>query len=45
VAGTTAPGRAGNLKLWTVTVSVLPPSGSTVIRTSDSVHVVSNVIR
>lgn len=45
VAGTTAPGRVGNLKLWTVTVSVLPPSGSTVIRTSDSVHVVSNVIR
>lgn len=45
VAGTTAPGRVGNLNLWTVTVSVLPPSGSTVIRTSDSVHVVSNVIR
>lgn len=45
VAGTTAPGRAGNLKLWTVTVSVLPPTGSSVIRTSDSVHVVSNVIR
>ena len=44
VAGT-APGRGGNLNLWTVTVSVLPPSGSTVIRTSDSVHVVSNVIR
>lgn len=44
VAGT-SPGRGGNLKLWTVTVSVLPPSGSTVIRSSDSVHVVSNVIR
>lgn len=41
----TSPARGGNLKLWTVTVSVLPPSGSTVIRTSDSVHVVSNVIR
>ena len=41
----TAPTRGGNLNLWTVTVRVLPPSGSTVISQSDSVRLVSNVIR
>jgi type IV pilus assembly protein PilV len=45
VPSTTAPSRAGNLNLWTVTVSVLPPSGSTVVSAADSVHLVSNVIR
>jgi type IV pilus assembly protein PilV len=45
VAGTTAPGRAGNLQLWTVTVGVLPPTSTSTLATSDSVHMVSNVIR
>lgn len=34
-----------NLNLWTVVVSVLPPSGSSLIAPSDSVHLESNVIR
>ena len=49
VAGTTATfptARAGTaLNLWTVTVRVLPPTGSTVIAAYDSVRLVSNVIR
>ena len=42
----TTPARGGNLKLWTVTVSVRPPSSNAgVIAAADSVHLVSNVIR
>lgn len=41
----TTPARGGTLMLWTVTVSVLPPTGSRVLATSDSVHLESNVIR
>jgi type IV pilus modification protein PilV len=44
VAGTD-PVRAGELNLWTVVVSVLPPTGSSLIAPSDSVHLESNVIR
>jgi type IV pilus modification protein PilV len=44
VAGTN-PARGGNLNLWTVVVSVLPPAGSSLIAPSDSVHLESNVIR
>lgn|GEM_PF-1171806 len=44
VAGTTAPGPR-QLNLWTVTVTVLPPSTLGVLRASDQVSLTSNVIR
>lgn len=45
IPNTTPGGGRTTLKLWTVVVSVLPPTNSTVIARSDSVHLESNVIR
>lgn len=44
IPGTT-PTRGGNLSNWTITVRVLPPTNLGVLAASDSVRMVSNVIR
>lgn len=44
VVGTVAPGPR-ELNLWTVTVTVLPPSNLGVLQASDQVSLTSNVIR